>query len=363
MLIRGLCIVTAIMLRYGLLCAALGSALQPPLSKTRTTRRGASMYEQFIDKVDMSDAPAWPPAVSTQPADLCARLLEQVDRCNDLGDGVALLPLVVDDRKVGELRPDLAAAVANAGDAFRIDGGVVRLNAALEAAAEPARTEAVAVCIKQLAADGVVTGWRDELLPVVASYSAPPAFRVERAAYPLLGAKGYGVHVNGYTLDTGELQVWVATRASTKATYPGMLDHVAAGQLADVGGAPGAQVLAELAEEAGVGPELGTRAMPASVVSYRGVAGEGKGERVTNEVLFCYDIELPGAFVPRPVDGEVEGFELKSVDAVLADLVQGRFKPNVAVVTVDFLVRRGFLTPEMEGYLDLVAALRSGDCS
>ena len=151
---------------------------------------------------------------------------------------------VVDGHKVGELRPELAKAVAEAGAAFRIDAGVVRLDAALEAADEPARTEAVATCITKLAEDGVVTGWRDELLPVVASYAAAPAFRVERAAYPLLGAKGYGVHVNGYTFDGDELRVWVATRAKTKATYPGMLDHVAAGQLADVGGRPGEQVLA-----------------------------------------------------------------------------------------------------------------------
>ena len=300
---------------------------------------------------------------SLQPPHLCAQLLKEVNTCNDLGDGVALLPLIVDDQKVGELRPELAKAVADAGTAFRIDAGTVRLDAALEAADEPARTEAVATCITKLAEDGVVTGWRDELLPVVASYSAAPAFRVERAAYPLLGAKGYGVHVNGYTLQGDELRVWVATRASTKATYPGMLDHVAAGQLADVGGRPGEQVLAELAEEAGVPDALGKRAAPASVVSYRGVAGEGKGERVTNEVLFCYDIELPSSFTPRPVDGEVEGFELRTVDAVLADLVKGRFKPNVAVVTVDFLVRRGFLRPEMDGYLELVKALRSGDCS
>ena len=190
---------------------------------------------------------------SLQPPHLCAQLLQQVNKCNDLGDGVALLPLVVDGQQVGELRPELAKAVADAGTAFRIDAGTVRLDAALEAADEPVRTEAVATCIDRLAKDGVVTGWRDELLPVVASYSAAPAFRVERAAYPLLGAKGYGVHVNGYTFDGDELRVWVATRAKSKATYPGMLDHVAAGQLADVGGRPGEQVLAELAEEAGRG--------------------------------------------------------------------------------------------------------------
>ena len=132
---------------------------------------------------------------SLQPPHLCAQLLKEVNKCNDLGDGVALLPLIVDGQQVGELRPELAKAVAESGAAFRIDdAGVVRLDAALEAADEPARTEAVATCITKLAEDGVVTGWRDELLPVVASYSAAPAFRVERAAYPLLGAKGYGVH-------------------------------------------------------------------------------------------------------------------------------------------------------------------------
>ena len=43
-----------------------------------------------------------------------------------------------------------------------------------------------------------MTGWRDELLAVVSPFGAEPAFLVERAAYPLLGCKGYGVHVNGY---------------------------------------------------------------------------------------------------------------------------------------------------------------------
>ena len=43
---------------------------------------------------------------------------------------------------------------------------------------------------------------------------APPAFVVERAAYPLLGCKGYGVHVNGYVVDErGKFEaLWVALR-------------------------------------------------------------------------------------------------------------------------------------------------------
>jgi hypothetical protein len=34
-----------------------------------------------------------------------------------------------------------------------------------------------------------------------------------------------------------------------------------------------------------------------------------------------------------------------------------------SLVIIDFLIRHGYLTPEQSGYLQLVAALRSGDCS
>ena len=62
---------------YSLLwTAALMAGLQPPERSTaiRTTQRSAA----------------------AQPADLCRQLMQQVNKCNDLGDGVALLPLVVD---------------------------------------------------------------------------------------------------------------------------------------------------------------------------------------------------------------------------------------------------------------------------
>ena len=67
---------TAVMRTYYSLwtAAALTAALQPPRrASMRTLRRSAA----------------------AQP-DLCFQLLKQVRKCNDLGDGVALLPLVVD---------------------------------------------------------------------------------------------------------------------------------------------------------------------------------------------------------------------------------------------------------------------------
>ena len=51
-----------------------------------------------------------------------------------------------------------------------------------------------------------------------------------------------------------------------------------------------------------------------------------------------------------------------SIETVLSNIIDGRFKPNVACVTIDFLVRRGILTPEMPHYLALVGSLRQGEC-
>lgn len=39
------------------------------------------------------------------------------------------------------------------------------------------------------------------------------------------------------------------------------------------------------------------------------------------------------------------------------------YKDNCNLVILDFLLRHGYLTPDMPGYLALLAGLRSGDCS
>jgi Domain of unknown function (DUF4743) len=96
-------------------------------------------------------------------------------------------------------------------------------------AAPDARTAAVAEAMQQLRSDGHVPGWRDELYPVAASFGADPMFLVERAAAPILGIKGYGVHVNGFVRRHDGLHLWVATRSKDKPSWPGKLDHISAG--------------------------------------------------------------------------------------------------------------------------------------
>ena len=60
------------------------------------------------------------------------------------------------------------------------------------------------------------------------------------------------------------------------------------------------------------------------------------------DALFCYDIELPNDLIPKPMDGEVESFELKNLTWVLNKLVEGGsngYKPNCNIVIIDFLIR------------------------
>ena len=60
----------------------------------------------------------------------------------------------------------------------------------------------------------------------------------------------------------------------------------------------------------------------------------------------------------------MDEFMLKTIEEV-TQLVSSttEFKPNCALVIIDFLVRNGYVVPEQPGYLQLVASLRQGDCS
>lgn len=284
---------------------------------------------------------------------LCVSLLEHVERCNRISTSSEWLPLVVDGQQVGSIAD--AKTLVDAGRAFEVRGASVGLAAGLDTV--HGRTEAVADVTAALRASGVVTGWRDELVSVAPAFGADPAFLVERAAYPLLGCKGYGVHCNGFVMDDG-IKLWVARRAKTKQTWPGLLDHLVAGhQPFDL--SPLDNVVKEAGEEAGIEPDLARNAAPVGAVSYRGLDEQG---RLKDDVLFCFDLELPPTFVPVAVDGEVDEFMLWDLDQVLDNILDGRFKPNVVIVIVDFLMRQGALLPHMAGYLDLLRALRQGDC-
>ena len=186
------------------------------------------------------------------------------------------------------------------------------------------------------------------------SLHAPPLLRMERAAVPLFGVRAYGVHLNGFVGKADNLRLWVGRRSATKQTAPGKLDHIVAdGQPMGLGLME--NLIKECAEEAAMPEILARKARPGGFVSYVTERVEG----LRNDICYAFDIELPVDFAPRNTDGEIEWFQLWPVAEVKARLAASDdFKFNVALVNIDFLVRRGYLGPDEPDYVEIVEGLR-----
>lgn len=194
--------------------------------------------------------------------------------------------------------------------------------------------------------------WRNELYPI---YSHPfvvdastEAFAMERAATPLFGVVTYGVHLTMYTSD---YRIWIPRRAKTKQTFGGMLDNTVAGGIPR-GYTAYDSMVKECMEEASLPEHVVTpHIKPAGAVSYFYQTKKGW---LQPEVEYVYDLLVPAGqedsvdFTPKPFDGEAESFDLLPMDVVREKMLAGEFKPNCALVMLDFMVRHGFVTAENE---------------
>ncbi|GAA5895233.1 hypothetical protein JCM6882_006623 [Rhodosporidiobolus microsporus] len=261
-------------------------------------------------------------------------------------------------------------------------------------------------------------GWRDEEYTI---YGPPPvlgegdnplpgsneAFRMERSACALFGLATFGVHCTAYVEEEGKpLRLWIPRRSPTKQTcaafpllspscsddlpqlaipavfptpppllapplpfpasgsWPSMLDNTVAGGIT-AGDTPRHSIIRECAEEASLPPSfVAPRIQAAGVLVYNYRTAEGY---IQPEVQYVYDLKLPppeqgeGAVKPttNPEDGEVESFELLELEEVVKRMVDGEFKPNCALVLIDFFLRRGLLTFESDArFLEIATRLR-----
>ncbi|KAK0557710.1 hypothetical protein OC846_000277 [Tilletia horrida] len=197
-------------------------------------------------------------------------------------------------------------------------------------------------------------GWRNELYAVWGP-NHQIAFRLERAACALFGVATFGVHMTAYTPD---MQVWIPRRAANKPTWPSYLDNTAAGGIT-AGEPPGESMVRESWEEAGFSEDLVRKHLKATgVITYVYTTPEGL---VQPECEYTYDLALPSAdIVPNPVDGEAEAFELYTFEQTMRLIRQAKFKPNCALVLIDFYIRHGLITPENEpDYIEIVAKMHT----
>lgn len=208
----------------------------------------------------------------------------------------------------------------------------------------------------------LLEGWRSEAYAIRGSETSEGDIIMERAGSPLFGINTYGVHMTVYvnTAQDG-MKIWVPRRAKDKQTYGGYLDNSVAGGLG-VGEKPFDCLIREAAEEASFSEQLVcSNAIPVGTVSYfhiRDTKAGGEAGLLQPESQYVYDMEIGPEVIPRPGDNEVEAFYLWSIDKVKDALAQGQFKPNCALVILDFFIRHGHLTAENDKhYVEIVTRL------
>ncbi|KAF2009958.1 thiamine pyrophosphokinase [Aaosphaeria arxii CBS 175.79] len=238
---------------------------------------------------------------------------------------------------------------------------ILTLEAGDTAAERSAAVEQTLLALRATGHFKVLDKWRDELYAVYGR-NKELLFNVERSAGPLFGVVMYGVHLTAYVrTKEGEIKIWTPRRARTKQTYGGMLDNAVAGGIAS-GEDPFESMVRECAEEASLGEELVRKGAKAcGTVTYHHIRTEkagGETKLLQPECQYIWDLELPKDVIPKPGDDEVEEFYLWSVEEVQEAMRKGEFKPNCALVVLDFFVRHGILTCENEkDYIEIVSRL------
>jgi isopentenyldiphosphate isomerase len=276
--------------------------------------------------------------------------LDRINECN-AHDISGFRPFAVGGRRVGWVRHTIAERLRGFPGVFRVEADRVRMADGLNGF--DARSTAMGSVVEALAAKGLVPGWRGETYPVAAAPGEAPLLAMERAAIPIFGVTAHGVHMNGYVRDGDGLAMWVARRSRAKPTFPGMLDNMVAGGL-PMGIPAFENLVKECAEEASLPEGIARRATPVGAITYCMEAAEG----LKPDVQYCYDLEVPRGFTPRPGDNEIESFHLWPVAEVMAVVERSAaFKLNCNLVIIDFLIRHGLVGPEHPDYLALVCGL------
>ncbi len=256
---------------------------------------------------------------------------------------------------VGRARHEFAESLSRWPRVFAVDEDTLSLAPALDARdSDPqARSAAVDEVLRQLHTEGGIANWYEEAFPVSRKWGDPPLLLMERAALPLFGVSGYGVHMNGYVRHGDEIRLWVARRSRNKPTFPGKLDHLVAG------GQPHGislkeNLIKECLEEASIPHSRAALARAAGCIRYAVDLGEG----LRPDTIFVFDLELPADFIPVNADGEVESFHLLSLEQVSRFLRNTtEFKFNCALVIIDFLLRNEFIPKDHPEYAEIVATL------
>jgi 8-oxo-dGTP pyrophosphatase MutT (NUDIX family) len=284
-------------------------------------------------------------------ADLLSFLRAACTHAAPGGRELPAIPFYVKEYAVGWLRPSFADALRRWPHFFEVNDAFVTLRAKPDNAA--GRTAAMTEVVHELAKDGVIRGWRDEMVSISHHYAAPEFFRIERAATRHFGFLTYGVHLNGFTRIQGLAHAWIGRRAPDRPIDPDKLDNLVGGRIS-AGLTVDEALRKEAWEEAGIAPALlaGVNCLGAVRVEY------SVPEGLHREILFVHDLWLPPEFKPRNQDGEVADIRRMALEDVIQSLLTGDFTLDAGAVMIDGLLRLGAVLPEDPQYLDLLRLMK-----
>ncbi|XP_065837997.1 uncharacterized protein [Oscarella lobularis] len=289
------------------------------------------------------------------------KMVEHIHKCNRFSkDRLSqdCFSFFVDSEQLGIIRDDILIHFERFPSVFDVNrtNRTVKLSDTLKTS--ETRSEAMERVLIQLRDEKVIKclqGWRNECYSVTKNFMETPVFAIERAAAGLLGVKQYGCHLSAYYRSDSEYYMWIGRRSPQKQTFPGMLDNTAAGGMS-VGMNPTDTIVKECQEEAGILPELSVKACSVGTISYFYEDERG----LFPETDFLFDLEVPRDFIPRPIDEEMAEFYCWSANEVKTKLCSGEFKPNCALILLDFLIRHGLLSPDKEPlYSQLVSGIHN----
>jgi len=226
------------------------------------------------------------------------------------------VPLTLGGKRIGWLRPELAARLGEWRQVFSASSERVKL-------LEP---DLLSPVVEALAREGFIPGWRNE------RYRIADAFEIERAAARPFGLTTQAVHLNGIAGD----RMWLARRSPSKQIDPGMLDNLVAGGIS-AGFSAETTLVKEAWEEAGIPAPLARKAVASGTVSVLREVAEG----VQSETVSIYDLELPEDFRPQNQDGEVSEFKLLTFSEVEREVLTF----EAALVAQHYLKRRRARAP------------------
>ncbi|MDH4392885.1 MAG: DUF4743 domain-containing protein [Aquabacterium sp.] len=254
-------------------------------------------------------------------------------------DAAARVPFHIADGgrhwQVGSVARSHLGALARWRPALVVDAAGVTMHCPASA-----RVRFFAEINHRLHADGLIVAWRDETYGVQALDGGHLLATIERAASRFWGTTTFGAHCNGYVAgaDGRPGQLWIARRAFTKPTDPGLLDNLVGGGV-PYGQSPAACVVREGWEEAGLRPVQMAGLQPGRRLRVARDIPEG----FQLEDVSAYDLALPPGLVPQNQDGEVHSFTLMPVAEALARAAAGEMTVDASLVTLDFALRHQVL--------------------